>query len=178
MIIEPRTITRLPLRTADDAEFRHAAAGHVVAAFFALDKGAAAVAALPAFLFCLLDQLCDFGVLGTFGRAVHLPVARGTDFSFAPCAEGVLASLDRVHVARSFDPLTAFEVGAVDAVFCIELLVFGVPEFLELDIEDFVNVFERNVLVAAAFRWHVCWVFDGHLEDAFETVLTHAMATR
>lgn len=50
-VAEQGALAGLPLCCADHAEFRSAAAGHVVAAIFQLHHGLARVALPPAFLF-------------------------------------------------------------------------------------------------------------------------------
>ena len=65
-VIEPRTVARLPLCAADDAELGGAAAGHVVAAFLEFDSCRAVVAAHPAIFFCEFGEASRGLVFGTF----------------------------------------------------------------------------------------------------------------
>lgn len=98
VVIEPRTVARLPFCAADDAELGHASTSHVIAAFFLLDEGAAAVASLPAFLFRLFDQFGNFGIFRTLARSMHLVVAKNAYLGLTSWAEGVFTALNCVDV--------------------------------------------------------------------------------
>jgi hypothetical protein len=67
--------------------------------------------------------------------------------------------------------------GAVDAIFGGIFLILPVPEFLESDIKELVNMLQRNVVSHATFRRHMRRILDRHLENAFEAVMAHPMPT-
>lgn len=74
-VVEPRTLAGFPLRSAKNAKLCQASAGHMITAFLPLHKRAAAVAALPAFVFSLLNELRNLRIFRTIGRFVHLVIA-------------------------------------------------------------------------------------------------------
>ena len=65
LVIEPRTITALPLQSTYHAEFGCAPTGHVVAPLLQFYHGRTAVASLPAFQLSRLNELLRRWVLGT-----------------------------------------------------------------------------------------------------------------
>ncbi len=76
---------------------------------------------------------------------------------------------------RWLDPFATFLARTIDAVFGVIFLVLAIPVYFEFEIEELVNVFERDVLVCTAFWWHMLRVIYGHFEDALEAVVTHSM---
>ena len=175
-IIEPRALASLPLGPADHAELRHTPARHVVTAFLQLDQRAAIVTSLPPFLLGLLDEFGDFRVLGTVARLVRLVVAERAYFQLAPRASGVFLPFLILMDVRRLYPFPTFGRRAVDAVLGVVFLVFSVPVSLKSEIEELVHVLERDVVVCAASRGHMSWVFHRHLEDPLQALMAHAMA--
>lgn len=66
-VVEPWAVASLPLVATHHAELCRATALHVIAAFAELDHSIALIAALPAFLFGLLNKTGNLWVLGTVG---------------------------------------------------------------------------------------------------------------
>ncbi len=132
LVVEPRTVTGLPLEAADHAELGTAATGHVVTAFFQFDGGFAVVTALPAFLLSDPDEFLGRCVFGTFARRVPFVVAEAADFGSTSLTFAVLPAMVRtttsisVNICR-LDPLAAFSSGAVDAILSCVFLIFLVP---------------------------------------------------
>jgi hypothetical protein len=56
-------------------------------------------------------------------------------------------------------------------------LVLPVPLLLKVIVEYLVNVTERDMLIGAALRRHMCRVFDRKFKQPAQTVMAHAMAT-
>jgi hypothetical protein len=166
-VIEPRAFTSLPRAGAEHAEVRATAAGHMVAALFKLDHSLAVVATLPSLLFSHIDKSFSLWIFRALAAGVHLVVAQRADLCLALRAATVLATLKLVHIG-GLDPLAAVLCRAVETVLCRILLILCVPQNLELVVKEVVNVFERDVILVAAFGRHVYGVLDGHCEDAAE----------
>lgn len=175
-VVEPRALASLPLGPADHAELRHAPARHVVTAFLQLDQRAAIVTSLPSFLLGLLDKLGDLRVLRTVARLVRLVVAERADFELASRASGVFLPFLVLMDMRGLYPFPTFGRRAVDAVLGMVFLVFSVPVSLKFQIKELVHMLEWDVVVCAASRWHMSWVFHRHLEDPLQALVAHAMA--
>lgn len=77
---------------------------------------------------------------------------------------------------RWFDPLTTLWGGTINSVFGMIFLVFAIPENLELEVEEFLHVLQRNVVFCTTARWHMGRISHGHLEYTLETVVTHAVS--
>ena len=73
--------------------------------------------------------------------------------------------------------MPAFLRRAVETVLGVILLVLPIPERFELDVEQFVDVAQWDVLVRTTFWRHVSRIFDGHLEHSLKAFMTHAMPT-
>lgn len=166
LVVEPRTITALPLGAADHAELGVAATGHVVASFLQLDRRRAVEAALPALLLGDLGEPRRGFILGTFAPGVPAPVAGTADLRTAPLAVPVLAAAARAARGidmdmRGLDPFAAAARRAVDAVFGGVFLILAVPGLLELEVEEAVDVLQRDVVRGTALGRHVLRVGDG-----------------
>ena len=167
---EPRAVARLPLQTANHAEFGIAPTGHVVAAVLQFDGGATVEAFLPAFPLGYLDEFLCCGILGTFAPGVPFAVAGAADFCAAASAFPVLSSSVRSAACirvdlRRFDPFPAASLGTVDAVLGCVFLVFLVPFSFERVSEELVDMFERDVGFSATCWGHVLGVGCGKYED-------------
>jgi len=81
-----------------------------------------------------------------------------------------------MDVSRS-DPITATGIGAVDAVFGVVLLILTIPQHFEFQVEQSLDMLQRDMIVAAAARRHVCWVRHGHFEDSSQAIVTHTVTT-
>lgn len=175
-IVEPRTLASLPLGAANHAKLRHAPTRHVVTAFLQLDQRAAIVTSLPPFLLGLLDKLGDLRVLRTVAGLVRLVVAERADFEFASRASGVFLALLILMDMRGLYPFPTFRRRAVDAVLGMVLLILPVPVSFKLEVEEFFHVLEWDMVVCAAPRRHMCWVFHRHFENPLQTLMAHSMA--
>ena len=76
-----------------------------------------------------------------------------------------------------FDPFSAFRTGAIDAVFCVVLLILQIPENLELVIVKPVDMLQWDVFVGTASRRHVRRIIHGHVKDPPQAIVTHAVPT-
>lgn len=77
---------------------------------------------------------------------------------------------------RRLDPFAAFLRWAVDPVLGVVLLVFAIPQHLELEIEKLLNMLQGYMVISATFRRHHSWVFDRHLKHVFQTVVAHSVS--
>lgn len=174
LVIEPRAIARLPLGAANHAKLGPAPARHVVAALFQFDGGGAIEAALPAFLLRNLGEPQRRFVLGTFAAGVPFAIAGRADFGAAPIAFAVLTVRVRIDVdICRLDPFAATFGGTVDAVFGGIFLVFLVPLHFETQVEELLNVFERYVVLSAAFGRHMLGVGYRQGENPPEAGIAH-----
>lgn len=181
-VVEPRTVARLPFRTAYHAKLGGATTGHMVAAFLELDHGGAVVAALPAFAPCHLDEPICLLVPRAVSTAVPFPVAHDADPSLTstapaklPSAAGASGAID-VDVRR-FDPLATAPGRTIDTILRRVLLILTIPLHLELDAEQSIDVFERDMIRRTAPRWHVLGVGDRQQEYAPQASMTHDVTT-
>jgi hypothetical protein len=140
----------------------------MIAALFKFNHSLAVVATLPSLLFSQIDKALSLWVFRALAASVHLVVTQRADLCLTLGAATVLATLELVHIGR-LDPLAAVLCRAVEAVLCRILLVLCVPQNLELVVKEVVDVFERDVMLVAAFGRHVYGILDGHGEDATET---------
>jgi hypothetical protein len=148
----------------------------VIASFSKLHHFSTVVAPFPALLFAeLQNSLCTFIVVALFAP-VPLHVAFLADFSLAYFAFANFSSSHLVFVnVLWFDPYAASFLGTVESIFGRIFGKFSVPEYLEFDIEKFVNMVQRNLLFCAASWWHKLWIGCRKLKDTFEACVTHAM---
>jgi hypothetical protein len=167
-VVEPRTFASLPRAGAEHAKVGATATGHMIATLFELNHGLAVVATLPSLLFSHIDKSLSLWIFGALAAGVHLVVAQRANFCLAFRAATVLATLELVHIGR-LDPLATVFRRTVEAVLCRILLILCVPQNLELIVKEVVNVFERDVVLVAAFGRHMYRILDGHGEDAAET---------
>lgn len=176
-VIEPWTITRFPRGRAYHAELGGTAASHVVAAFLKLNHSLAAVASLPALVFCHLDQTIRLLILGALLPSVELAVAQDAYLGLATTATRILHAVCQVHpnLAR-LDPFSTSLSRTVESVSGRVLLIFLVPQLLELVVEEALDVSERDVFGRTASRRHMLGVIDGEGELASEARMAHTMA--
>ncbi|KAL8711265.1 MAG: hypothetical protein Q9225_007143 [Loekoesia sp. 1 TL-2023] len=180
LIVEPRTITSLPLDAANHAKLRFTPASHVVAAFLQLHRRAAVVAALPSFLLGNFDELSRRVISGA--DATAMPAAVAGDADFRPTSRTFSVSPPRVSAAAGinvdisrFDPFAASTRRTIEAVLGGVFLVFLIPFHFEFGVEELVNVFEGDVVGGAASWGHVLGIGEGKGEDASEAGVTHAV---
>jgi hypothetical protein len=131
----------------------------MVATFSKLYHLSTVVAPFPALLFAeFKDSLCVFIVV-TFSPSVPLHVAFFTDFRLACLA---LPDFSASHFVLAdvlgLYPNATTLLGTVQSILSSVFCKFPVPENLEFDIEDLVNMFQRNLLFCAAPRWHELWI--------------------
>lgn len=177
LIVEPRTIARLPLQATDHAEFRCTPTSHVVAAFFELDHGRTAVASLPALLLGDFDEGFRLRILRTLPRDVHFLRTYAAHPCFALLAPPDFPAILNLDIVR-FDPGAAFPSRAIYAVLRLEFSVFAIPQDLELLIEELVNVLQIDMLIRTTSRRHVSRVLDRHGKDALQARMAHAVSAR
>lgn len=56
------------------------------------------------------------------------------------------------------------------------LLILSIPEHLEFGIEQFVNMLQWDVIIPAAFRWHMLRILDRHLKNSLQAFMAHSVA--
>lgn len=174
LVVEPRAITRFPFRTADHAELGATATGHMVAAFLELDHGRAVEAPLPPFFLRDLGKPLRGFIFWTFAARVPLAVAGAAHLRSAPVAFTVfpagIGTATGVHMdLGGLDPLAAAFGRAVNPVFRRILLIFLVPFHFETRVEEFLDMFQRNVILGAALGRHMLWIIDRHGKDSTQT---------
>lgn len=179
-VSKPRAIARLPLRTADHAEFCAAATGHVVTALLELNRCGAVETPLPTLFLRDLGEASGCFVLRAVATCVPPSVARATNLCAATAAFPVFTPAGRAPGRVKMDvgglnPLTAAARGAVDAVFGGIFLVLLIPLHLETKIKKFIDVLQGNVVGGAAFGRHVLRIGHGEGEDAAEACVAHAV---
>lgn len=180
LVIEPRTIARFPLRATDHAEFGAAAAGHVVTALFELDRRGAVETPLPAFFLRDLGEASGCFVLRAVATCVPPSIARATNLCAAAAAFPVFTPTGRsprgVKVdVGGLDPLAAAAGGAIDAILGGVFLILLIPFHLKTEIEELIDMFQRNVVGGAALRRHVLRIGDGEGEDTAQARVAHAV---
>ena len=148
----------------------------MVTAFLQLDQRAAIVTSLPPFLLGLLDKLGDLWVLGTIAGLVRLVVAERADFELASRASAIFLPFLILMDMRGLYPFPTLGRRAVDAVLGMVLLILPVPMSLKFEIEKLVHVLEWDVVVCAAPRRHMGWVFHRHFENPLQALVAHAVA--
>jgi len=98
---------------------------------------------------------------------VHLVVAENADLRLAPRAVSIFSAMRIPVEIRWLDPLATFRGTTVDSVFGVVFVILPIPQNLEFLVEQLFNMLQGNMIVGTTARWHVCRVFDGHLENAF-----------
>ncbi len=146
----------------------------MVTAFFELNHGLAAVAALPAFPSGLFEKLCVLIISRAVGLVVPLATAGPANLDPAAATSGMPAPAFAANVLGP-DPLTAASRWAIDAVSGGILKEFSVPLPLETSIKHPLNVLEGNVIGSTASRGHFTRISQGLFEDAAEARVAHAM---
>lgn len=155
----------------------------MIAALHKLDGRGAVVAAYPAVFFGHLGKARGGLILGTFSGFVsfavtcstYLSLAAGTGAELAP-AIGAAGMIDFDVFGR--DPGAAAFCRAIYTVLSGILLILFIPLHLEFHVKNLVYVLERYAVLSATFWRHVCWIANGHCENALEARMAHAMATR
>jgi hypothetical protein len=146
----------------------------MVAAFLELHHNVTAIASLPALLLCRLDKRFRLGILWTFTRGVHLLRTDATHSGLALLAAPNFAAILHANVMR-FDPSATTPSRTVHAILSLVFLKFAVPERLEFVVEELLDVFEVDVLVGTAPGRHMGGVGHGHVKDALEARVAHAV---
>lgn len=151
---------------------------HMIAALLELDHGRTVMTPLPPLSLCNLHKGIGFVILGAFFPAVPLAVTEAADLGLTSAAFAILSAtsgLVKVDIGR-LDPFSAAFTGAVDAVLGRVLLIFTVPLHLELDVEQLVDMLERDMISGATTGRHVLRIRDRQHEDTFQAVMTHDVA--
>jgi hypothetical protein len=158
-VVEPRTVTRLPLQSTDHAKLSCTAAGHVVTTFLQLDHGRAIEAFLPAFLLGSIDELLGSRIFGAVSGQVSLVIADGTDLCAALFALAYLSAMLDCDMTR-LNPFATVLTDAVDSVLGLVFEKLSIPVLLEVLVEQLVHVLQIDVIIRAAPWWHVSWISD------------------
>lgn len=149
----------------------------MVAAFLKLNHSLAAVASLPTLVFCHLDETICLLILGTLLPSVELAVAQDAYLGLATTATRIFHAVRQVHpYLPRLDPLSTSLSRTVESISGRVLLIFLVPQLLELVVEEAFDVPERDVFCRTASRRHMLRVVDGEGELAFEARVAHTMA--
>lgn len=164
IIVEPRTITALPLKSAYHAELGRTPASHMVATLLKLHHGRTIVAFPPSSLFSNFDKLFHRRVFGTFSRLVRFGITHCTGLAAALGTFTNLATIFvKVHMFRLY-PFATTLLGTVYLVLSPVFFQFPVPLLLEVLTEQGVYVLQIDFGLIAAFRWHMRGIFDGKSE--------------
>lgn len=139
----------------------------MVTAFLEFDHRVTTIASLPALLFSCLDECFGLGILGTLARCVHLLRANTAHLHLTLFATSNLATILHADIVW-FNPGPALSTGTIYPILRLVFLKLSVPQDLEFLVEQFLNMFEVNVLVCTASGWHMGWVRDGHIENALQ----------
>lgn len=165
-IVEPGAVASFPLQATDHAKFCTTTASHMVTALLQLNCGGAIETTLPAFLLGDLGETLGGFVLGAFATCVPFAIASAAHFCSAAATFSIFAATVgttrgvEVDICR-FDPFATTPCRAVDAILGSVLLVFLIPFHLELCIEKFLDVFQGDVILSAAFRRHMLRISNG-----------------
>lgn len=168
--VEPRAITSLPLLCANHAELCFTATAHMVAAFSQLYHFPTIVTAFPALLFAEFEHsLCSF-IVFAFTSSVPLHIAFLADlhltfFTYANLAPSRFVLAD---VLWLYPDATAFP-WTVETVFGSVFCELPVPENLEFDVKELVNVGQGYLFFCTAPWWHELWISGRQCEDTLET---------
>ena len=146
----------------------------MIAAFFELHHRRATVALLPPLLLRCLNELLRRGILGAVTRSVGFVIADRAHARAAALAFADLAAVLDGDVV-GLDPLATPLAHTIYFVLGLVFEELAVPVLLEVLVEELVDVLEVDVVVGAAAGGHVCGVGDGHLEDALEAGVAHAV---
>lgn len=198
VVVEPGAGAGFPFEAAEHAEFGCAAAGgvlvggeegvvggdkgeipgHMVAALLQLNHRATTVAALPTGLLRRFEQAIRLLIVRTLFLPMPLPATQDTHLRLTTAALPVLPTIAFaiIVVVSGLDPLPAPPRRAVNPVLGGVLLELPVPELLEGDVEELVDVLQRDAIHRAALGRHVLGVRDGELEDPSQAGVTHAVA--
>lgn len=129
-IIEPWTITALPLHSTNHAKFGRASTCHVIAAFFQFNHSRTVVAFLPPFLLGSLDKLLHGRILRTVPGCVCFVIADCANLGTTLLAFPNLPAMLTFDMF-GFDPFAAIFPNAVDSIFGLVFEIFAVPCLLE-----------------------------------------------
>lgn len=105
-----------------------------------------------------------------------LPATQYANLRFTTTALPIFPTFPIIMVVSRLDPLPAPPRRAVNAVLGRVLLEFAVPELLKRNVEQFVDVLQRDAVSGAALGRHVLGVRDGELKYPAEAGVAHAMA--
>lgn len=177
-VIEPWAIASFPRQGTYHAELGSAKTSHVVAAFIELNHGLAAVASLPALLLCHLYKTVRLVVFGTFPPSVELGVAQHTHPGLATSTACIFSAVRQVHsYLPRFYPFATALIRAVKPISCSVLLIFLVPQFLELVVEESLDILQGDMFCSTTSWRHMLSVVDRESELASEAGVAHAVAT-
>lgn len=121
---------------------------------------------LPTRLLRRLKQSSRLLIIRAILRPMPFPVTQTTHLRPTASTLAILLPILLMHISR-LDPLPASPRRTVDTVLRGEFLEFPVPILLERGVEEFLDVFERDVVGCAAFGGHVLRVVDREAEDPF-----------
>lgn len=152
--------------------------GHMVAALLQLNHRATTVAALPTRLLRRFEQTIRLLIARTLLLPMPLPTTQDTHLRLTTTTLPILPTMafPIIMVVSGLDPLPAPPRRAVNPVLGGILLELPVPELLEGDVEELVDVLQRDAVRGAALGRHVLGVCDGELEDPAEAGVAHAVA--
>lgn len=103
-------------------------------------------------------------------------IAGGAYFRTAAATLAIFAASCNVGVnIAGLDPIAAAFGRAVYAVFRGILLVFLIPFLLKAYVEEFIDMFERDVVLCATFGGHMLRVGDGQVKNSAKTGVAHGM---
>lgn len=106
-----------------------------------------------------------------------LPTTQDTNLCLTTTTLPILRTIafPIVMVVRRLDPLPAPPRRAVNPVLSRVLLELPIPELLEGDVEELVDVLQGDAVRGAALGGHVHRVCDRELEDPAQAGVAHAV---
>ena len=162
-VVKPGTFASAPFEAAEHAEFGCTTTGHVVAAFLELNKGSAAVAALPSCFSCSFEKRVRFGVLRTVPRTVPFCITCTTDFGLTFSADTSLFTVNALDILRP-NPFPTFLRRTVDTVFSGVFFIFAIPLLLPPIRKQLVYSTKRDGVGSTTFRWHLLRIGEREFE--------------
>jgi hypothetical protein len=148
----------------------------MVAALLQFNHRATTIAALPTGLFRCFEKTIRLLIAWTLFLPVPFPTTQDTNLRFTTAALSILPTFPIIMVVSRFDPFPAPPRWAVDAVLGGVLLELSIPELLKRNVEQLVDVLQRDAICSAALGRHMLGVSDGELKDPTQAGVAHAMA--
>ena len=105
---------------------------------------------------------------------MHLIVASAADASMAALAFADFPAMINSDMIW-LNPFAATACRTIDPIPCIVFLEFPIPSLLEVLVEQFLHMLQRDMLGSATPGWHVCRIRNRHVEDTSQAVMTHAV---